>query len=550
LNTRKNHLHELTITEASRLIRGRQLSPVELTEALITRSTGLDDQLNAFITPTFDLALSQARRAEAEVMAGRYLGPLHGIPYGLKDLFYTKGVLTTGNSRVGANFTPDFDATVVSRLANAGAVLMGKQTAHELAHGGPSHDLPWPPARNPWNTDHFTGGSSSGPAAAVAAGFMPATLGTDTGGSIRSPASFCGLVGLKPTYGLVSRYGVIPHSFSLDHCGPITRTVEDCASLLQVIAGHDPRDPASAKVAIPDYGSAIGRSIRGLRIGVLRHLWEEDIPADEELRRATENAVAVMEALGAVTEVARISNPQFHTDVKAVICESEAFAVQRSNLKARLLDFGVDYLSQVLLALSFQASDYVRAQRHRLVLAKEMAPLYQKYDVLLTAGLGPAPRLDDQYAKGTLGRRSHPSITTIFNVTGAPALMMCSGFSKNGLPIGIQLAGRPFDESTLFALAHAYEKATSWHERRPELVPGAKVNPLKKERPGPDLGAIPLDGPDCAAIRGLAKAAGLTLPDEWVRQVAANMPMAAGMLQRIPDHAYTEEPAGIFSPLL
>lgn len=482
-------------------------------------------------------------------MAGRYLGALHGIPYGLKDLIYTKGVLTTGNSRIGAHFTPEFDATVVSRLAGAGAVLMGKQTAHELAHGGPSYDLPWPPARNPWNTDHFTGGSSSGSAAAVAAGFMPAALGTDTGGSIRGPASFCGLVGLKPTYGLVSRYGVIPHSFSLDHCGPITRTIEDCAHVLQVIAGHDPRDPASATQAIPDYVGAMGRSAKGLRVGVLRHLWEEDIPADEESRQAAENVVAVMKELGAVTETARITHPQFHTDVKSVICESEAFAVQRANLQTRLLDFGVDYLSQVLLALNFQASDYVRAQRHRRVLAAEMASLYQKYDVLLTVGSGPAPRLDDQYAKGALGRRTHPSMTTIFNVTGAPALMMCCGFSKGGLPIGIQLAGRPFDEGTLLALAHAYEKATTWHERRPELIPGAKVNPLKKNRISPDLSAFPLDGPECSTIKGLARAAGLTLPDEWVRQAAANVPIATGMSQRIPDHSHVVEPAGIFSPV-
>ncbi len=531
------------------MIRTRQLSPVELTQALIDRCTALDGQLNSFITPTYELALDQARRAEAEVMAGRYLGALHGIPYGLKDLYYTKGVLTTGNSRVAADFTPDFDATAVVRLADAGAVLMGKQTAHELAHGGPSYDLPWPPARNPWHTDHFTGGSSSGSAAAVAAGFMPAALGTDTGGSIRGPASFCGLVGLKPTYGLVSRYGVIPHSFSLDHCGPITRSIEDCAHVLQVIAGHDHRDPASAKVAIPDYASGLGRSIKGLKVGVIRHLWEEDIPADEELRQATEEAVAVMKGLGAVTETVRIPNPQLHTDVKAIICESEAFAVQRANLRTRLADFGVDYLSQVLLALSFQASDYVRAQRQRRVLARDMAPLYRDYDVLLTAGSGPAPRLDDQYAKGALGRRSGPSMTTIFNVTGAPALMMCSGFSKTGLPIGMQLAGRPFEEATLLALAHAYEQATSWHERRPGLVPGTGVSPLQKNRPSPDLSAFRLDGPECALIRSLARSAGLALTDEWIRQAAANVPIAAGISERIPDHAQVEEPAAVFSPI-
>ena len=276
-------MHHLTIAEASELLRTRKVSPVELTRSLLERIDGFDKTVQAFITVTSELALQQAAVAEREIAAGRWRGPLHGIPFALKDLYDTAGVLTTANSRLYASNVPPRDAAAVAKLYEAGAVLAGKLKTHEFAQGGPATDLPWPPARNPWNVEHFTGGSSSGSAAAVAAGFVPAALGTDTGGSIRGPAALCGVAGLRPTYGLVSRYGVFPNSYTFDACGPIARTAEDCAIVLQAIAGHDPRDPASARSDVPNFRDRLRTELRGLKIGVVRHFWEEDLPAQPDV---------------------------------------------------------------------------------------------------------------------------------------------------------------------------------------------------------------------------------------------------------------------------
>src|SRR5687768_3335896 len=294
-----DELHFSTVAQSAELIRTRKLSPVELTQAHLKRIADLDPQLNAYITLTADLALKQAREAEQEIAKGRYRGPLHGIPYGLKDIYNTRGILTTGYSRVCADNVPAEDATTTRKLQEAGAVLLGKLATHEFAHGGPSFDLPWPPARNPWNLEHFTGGSSSGSGAAVSAGLAPFALGSDTGGSIRGPASHCGIAGLMPTYGLVSRAGVIPNSFTFDHCGPMTWTVEDCAILLQAIAGYDARDAGSIAAEIPNYRGALSGDIKGLRIGVLRHYWEKDMPAHPDLARAMDAAIDVFKSLGA-----------------------------------------------------------------------------------------------------------------------------------------------------------------------------------------------------------------------------------------------------------
>ena len=262
----------ITIADASRLIATRKLSPVELIEAKLDRIEALDPQVNSFITITAEHARRDALKAEREIAAGDYRGPMHGIPFGLKDIYDTAGILTSGHSKVCINNIPQEDAAVTARLLNAGGLLLGKLATNEFAHGGPSFDAPWPPARNPWNPEYFTGGSSTGSAAAVAAGFVPAAMGTDTGGSVRNPAACCGTVGLKPTYGLVSRHGVIPNSFTFDHCGPLTWTTEDCAIVLGAIAGYDPRDPGSVQCDIPDYRAALTKSdLRGLRVGVIRH---------------------------------------------------------------------------------------------------------------------------------------------------------------------------------------------------------------------------------------------------------------------------------------
>src|SRR5690348_13989989 len=309
----------LSIAEAARLIERKQLSPVELTTASIRRAEALDPQLNAYLMLTAEWALDQARDAEQEIAAGRYRGPLHGIPFGLKDIYSTAGIRTTGHSRICIDTVPATDAATVRRLCDAGAVLTGKLATHEFAHGGPSFDLPWPPARNPWNREHFIGGSSSGSGAAVAAGLVPAALGSDTGGSIRGPAALCGIVGLKPTYGLVSRSGVYANSFSFDHAGPMTRTVEDCAILLQAIAGNDPNDPASAAHAVPDYRAALPGDIAVLRIGIVRHLHEDDCPVSVGVRAALDEGFAVLRSLGATLGEARLRPAQDYYDVKVTI---------------------------------------------------------------------------------------------------------------------------------------------------------------------------------------------------------------------------------------
>src|SRR4030095_6303365 len=388
----------------------------------------------------------------------------------LKDIYSTRGIRTTGHSKVCVDNVPDEDATTTRKLYESGGVLLGKLATHEFAHGGPSFDLPWPPARNPWHLEHFTGGSSRGSGAAGSAGLAPFAVGAAPAGSIRGPASHCGLVGLMPTYGLVSRAGVIPNSFTFDHCGPMTWTVEDCAIVLQALAGHDPRDAGSIETPIPDYRAALSTDVRGLRIGVLRHYWEEDVPAHEELRSAMSDAIDVFTKLGAKVEDCRARAVRDSVDVKVIIAESEIFSINYRDLVHRPGDFGRDFLGRILPACLFQASDYVAASReHRRILA-EARSIYGKYDVLLTTGFGPAPRLDAHRTRSFWEGRN---LFTPSNSTGGPALELCNGFSKSGLPLGMQLIGRPFDEATVLRAGHAYEKATPWRARRPKRPRGA-----------------------------------------------------------------------------
>ena len=470
--------HLLTIADASRLIAQHELSPVEYADALLARIDTFEPQLNAFITVTAEVARQQARAAEAEIMASGPRGPLHGIPFGLKDIYSTKGILTSGGSKVCKDNVPDADATTTRKLLEAGAVLMGKLQTHEFAHGGPSFDLPWPPARNPWNLEHFTGGSSSGSGAALAAGLVPAALGSDTGGSIRNPASHCGITGFMPTYGLVSRAGVMPNSFSFDHCGPMARTVEDCAILLQVLAGFDPADAGSTRQAIPDYRAALGGDLKGLRVGVLRHYWEEDVPAHADHKRALEEAIVTFGKLGAKMEDCRTRPIRELLDLKVVIAETELLSIHQDELAKRPGNFGRDFLGRVLPACVFQSVDYVQALREHRRYLDEMKPLYEKYDVLLTAGLGPAPRLD---ACRTIAFWRGGNVCTPANVGRNPALMVPCGFSGTGLPMGLQIVGRPYDDAQVLRVGHAYQMATDWHTRRPPLVPGAVQPPVNTD---------------------------------------------------------------------
>jgi aspartyl-tRNA(Asn)/glutamyl-tRNA(Gln) amidotransferase subunit A len=532
-----------TVAQAAQLIQARKLSPIELTQAHLKRIADLDPQLNAFITVTADLALKQAREAEQEITKGRYRGPLHGIPFGLKDIYNTRGILTSGHSKVCVDNVPDEDATTTRKLYESGALLLGKLSTHEFAHGGPSFDLPWPPARNPWHLEHFTGGSSSGSGAAVSAGLAPFALGSDTGGSIRGPASHCGLVGLMPTYGLVSRAGVIPNSFTFDHCGPMTWTVEDCAIVLQALAGHDPRDAGSIEAPIPEYRAALSTDVRGLKVGVLRHYWEEDVPAHEDLRRAMNDAIEVFNKLGAKVEDCRARPVRDSVDVKVIIAESEIFSINYGDLVNRPGDFGRDFLGRILPACLFQAPDYVAASReHRRIIA-EARSLYGKYDVLLTTGFGPAPRLD---AHRTLAFWQGRNLFTPSNVTAGPALELCNGFSRTGLPLGMQLIGRPFDEATVLRAGHAYEKATPWRDRRPQLTPGTPQPPITPKGNDPQVPAD-LDSKTRDLVLDMAARAGLKLNEREQAILLEPAPYVLEMANRIRmDRGRFEEPALVF----
>ncbi len=537
-----SELHHLTVAEAARLIGTRRLSPVELARALLKRIEELDPQLNAYITVTADLALKHAKQAEQEIAKGRYRGPLHGVPFALKDIYNTRGILTSGHSRVCINNVPDEDATTTHKLQEAGAVLLGKLATHEFAHGGPSFDLPWPPARNPWNLEHFTGGSSSGSGAAVAAGLAPFALGSDTGGSIRGPASHCGIVGLMPTYGLVSRAGVIPNSFTFDHCGPMTWTVEDCAIVLQAIAGYDRGDAGSIEVPIPDYRATLSSDIKGMRIGVLRHYWEEDLPAHEDLKRAMDEAIEVFKKLGARVEDCRARPMMDSLDAKIIIAESEIFSIHHRDLVARPGDFGRDILGRILPACLFQAPDYVQASReHRRIMA-EAQPLYEKYDVLVTAGFGPAPRLE---AHRTLNFWLRSNVFTPSNITAGPALELCNGFSRTGLPLGMQIIGRPFDEATVLKVGYAYEQATPWRTQRPQLNPGAAQPAVTPKGNEPDASNADAATRDLAL--GMAQRAGLRLNERQQAILLEAAPYALAMANRIrKDRGRFEEPALVF----
>ena len=537
-------LHDLPIAELAGLIAARKLSPVELTEALIQRVERYDAQTRAFITPTFDLARRLARAAEAELAAGTNRGPLHGIPFALKDIYDTKGILTSGHSRVFIDRIPTEDATTTNRLYHAGAVLLGKLATHEMAHAGPSFDLPWPPARNPWNLAHFTGGSSSGSGAAVAAGMVPVALGSDTGGSIRGPASLCGIVGLMPTFGLVSRAGVITNSYTFDHCGPLARGVEDCALALEALAGYDPKDAGSLSRPIPRYHRALGEDLRGLRIGVLRHHWEEDIPASEDVRRAMDAALDVLRRLGAELEECRVRPLASYFDVKIIIAESEIFSVHQKNLVARPKDFGADFRSRALPSVLFTANDYVQATREHRRMMLEMEPLFTRFDAFVTAGMGEAPRLSD-YRSVSFWQK--PSLLTAWNVTGQPVLALPNGFGRSGLPLGMQILGRPFGETTILRVGHAYERATEWHTRRPSLVSGASAPDVM---PPPVLSepTDPVDGETRDLCVKAARRAGLQLDDVMLAQLLEGAPYALEMVRRLRrDHDLSHEPANVFS---
>ena len=459
----------LPLVDAADLLRQRKLSPVEYVQALIDRIERHDGRLSSFLRLTPELALRDARRAEAEIARGEWRGPLHGVPYALKDIVDYAGLATTAHSKILADNVAQEDAEVTRRLREAGAVFLGKLSTHEFALGGPCFDLPWPPARNPWNRDHFCGGSSSGSGAATAAGFVPFAIGTDTGGSIRNPATMCGVVGMKPTYGLVSRRGVFPLAYSLDHVGPLTRTVHDNALVLDVLAGYDARDPGSANVESGGYCTALHEGLKGLTVGVLEHFYTRDCEADAAMAMAIGSAVDVLKRLGAkVRTVATLPLTQFAA-INRTIMMGEAYALHEHWLRERPGDYGQLTRERLLTGAFIRAADYVNALRLRAKVAASFHALFEDVDVIVTASaMDPACRIDDPKAvEYTYGRQARAP----FNVTGSPALAVPAGYTADGLPLGIQLVGEPFNEACLYRVAYAYERATDWTQRHP--VPSA-----------------------------------------------------------------------------
>jgi aspartyl-tRNA(Asn)/glutamyl-tRNA(Gln) amidotransferase subunit A len=540
-------LHYLSIADAARLVASRELSPVDLTQAYLRRIEEVDGQLSSFITVTEEMAMAQARTAESEIAKGEYRGPLHGIAFGLKDNIETSGVLTTAHSKVLARNVPGADASVVARLYRAGAVLLGKQALHEFAHGGPSFDLPWPPARNPWNSAHFTGSSSSGSGAAVAAGLGAFALGTDTGGSLRSPAWLCGVVGFKPTFGLVGRGGVVPFSASCDHVGPLARTVEDAALVMQAIAGYDARDPGSVRSQENvHYSAYLGRSLRGIRIGVLRRHFEQDTQPNEELLRAFEASLSVMRELGATVEDVSVRPLHDYYSVRIVLTESEMFARHQHNLREHASDYGSHFLGRTLAASLFTSADYLAAQRQRRLLIEEMQPLYERYDAFVTPGAGPAPHLNSHRSLGTAQKWLRPSIASMFSVTGAPALALPCGFSRSGLPLGLQIAGRPFEDAKTLAIGHAYERASSWFERHPRLDAHAPPAPIDTSE-SHDEGAS-VDPAIRAEVSAAVRRAALNLDSKSLALLMESAPHAIAMATSIPrEIPWSMDSAEVFS---
>jgi aspartyl-tRNA(Asn)/glutamyl-tRNA(Gln) amidotransferase subunit A len=461
----------LTIAEASRLIRERKLSPVELTQECLARIARLDGQLHSFILLLADEGMAQAKQAEAEIAAGRWRGPLHGIPFALKDIIACKGHPNTGHSALlKGQISPD-DAFVTARLREAGVIFLGKLSTWEFAIGGPSHDLPWPAARNPWNTAHDPAGSSSGSAVAVAAGLCLGALGTDTGGSVRSPASLCGIAGHKPTYGLVSRRGVLPLSFSLDHVGPMCWTSEDCALVLKVIAGHDPRDIASATTPLKDPLAGLGSGLKGVRVGVIRNFHEKDFLATPEVAAALDASVDVLKGLGADVRDAKLSPLQAFQSAGLLISRSDAFAIHGKTMRESPHLYGAIGRRRIVAGAFASASDYVNAQRQRLRLTAEVAAVMRDVDILVCpTSREAAPKLGD-YAHHVGGNTHY---CRPFNLTGQPALSVCNGFSADGLPLSLQIAGRHFEDDLVLRVGDAYEKATAFRGTRPEVVAQAK----------------------------------------------------------------------------
>lgn len=450
-----------TISETAERVRNRDVSPVELAEVMLLNIEHANPKLNAFVTLTAEIALEQARKAEAEVLRGTYKGPLHGIPIVHKDLYYTKGIRTTGSSKILEDFVPDYDSTVVAKLNDAGTVLLGKVQTHEFAAGGTTDSPHFGPCHNPWDLERVPGGSSGGSAACVAAGLAFMGSGSDTGGSIRIPAACCGVVGIKPTYGRVSRYGILPMSWSLDHAGPITRSVKDAALCLQAMAGYDPMDTSTVDISVPDYVLELQGNIKGMRIGIPVEYYFDQM--NEEVEQAVKTAIAALSRLGAEVVDVNLPMTKYVPGTGWAIALSETAAVHDQWIQSRPEDYGPDVRLMIEAGKHIPTTHYLQAQRVRQLIRSDFLSALAKVDVLITPTLPHLPpRIGETEIGLDLARFTFPT-----DITGLPTLSVPCGFSANGLPVGLQIIGKPFDESTVFRVGYTYEQTTDWHTRHP-----------------------------------------------------------------------------------
>lgn len=461
-------LNELSILEAGAQLRNGAVTARALAEDALARISAGDEMLHSFITVTKERALADADAADADFAKGIDKGPMQGIPYALKDIYDTADIRTTCHSKLLQDNVPASDCVVAEKLRAGGGVLLGKTATHEFAFGGPSFDLPFPPARNPWNPEHIPGGSSSGSGAAVAAGFVRMAMGSDTGGSIRGPASYCGTIGLKPSYGLVSRRGVFPLSFTLDHAGPLSWTVEDTAATMQVIAGYDPLDPASADPGPIDFLTGLDSGIEGMKFAFPRHFFEGAEGLSDETVAALDAAIAQLSALGATVDVVTLPDFDLFNAAGRVIILSEAYAIHEANMKSRPLDYGRFTHARMAVGGLLSASDLMQALRVRRKLSIAVNnTVLGKYDAIIAAStLAPAGRFD-QIDPDT--PPNWPIQTMPFNVTGNPAMSIPTGFSEDGLPLSMQIVGKPFDDATVLKIGKAYEAATGLSSLRPPI---------------------------------------------------------------------------------
>jgi aspartyl-tRNA(Asn)/glutamyl-tRNA(Gln) amidotransferase subunit A len=462
------------MTELARLIATRVVSPVEVVRVHLDRIAALDGGLRAYITVCAEAALQAARAAEAALAAGQPVGPLHGVPYALKDLYDTAGVRTTGGSKIFAARVPAADATVARRLAQAGAILLGKLNMVEFAYGPEGLNPHYGHARNPWDrgVHRMAGGSSSGSGVAVAAGLAPGALGSDTGGSIRIPASLCGITGLKPTYGRVSRSGVLPLAWSMDHVGPMTRSAADCALMLGAMAGYDPADASTSVLPVPDYVAALTGDVKGLRVGLLRSFFLEG--ATPEVRAAVEAAAKTLAAAGAVVDEVSLETMTYVPAAALAVVGVEALAYHADLLRTRGAEYDPDIARRLRVGAFVSGVHYVRAQQVRALVRDEVDRALARRDVLLAPSTPiPAPAVDERQLTAGDGpsdvRSALIRFTRPFNVSGHPACALPCGFTSAGLPIGLQLVGRPFDEATVLRAADAFQRLTDFHTRRPGL---------------------------------------------------------------------------------